>query len=230
MKILNYLLIILLSITSPDIVDDNYVSKKVKVLDLNGYHIITIKKDKMNFSVSEGINNEFDFYVNSNYFTAERKPTCGVVIDGKTKNRQISGGGSFIVKDNKPNIVFNKVNNVEYLSQTHVWVIKNKNINDRMLNMNHAKKKVCRLLIGKDKNGEITIVHSNKGNSVTMRELTNFALNNGVVDAFIRDSGPSVEVFVKDGSYTYDFKSVSDTKKSIVGIPKPVIYITGNFK
>ena len=54
MKILNYLLIILLSIMSPDIVDDNHVSKKVKVLDLNGYHIITIKKNKMDFSVTEG--------------------------------------------------------------------------------------------------------------------------------------------------------------------------------
>jgi exopolysaccharide biosynthesis protein len=200
---------------SPDIVDDNHDSKKVKVLDLNGYHIITIKKNKMDFSVSEGVGKDFDFYVNSNFFTAERKPTCGVVIDGKT---------------NKPNIVFNKVSNVEYLSQTHVWVIKNKNINNRMLNMNHAKKKVCRLLIGKNKNGEITIVHSNKGNKITMRELTNFALNNGVIDAFILDSGPSVEVFVKDGSYVYDFKSVNDRQKSIVGIPKPVIYITGNFK
>lgn len=230
MKILNYLLIILLSIISPITSDDNYDSEKVKVLDKEGYHIITIKKDKMNFSVSDGVEKEFDFYVNSNFFTKERNPTCGVVIEGKTKSRQISGGGSFIVKNNKPNIVFNKVSNVEYLSQTHVWVIKNKNINNRMLNMNHAKKKVCRLLIGKNKNGEITIVHSNKGNGVTMRELTNFALNNGVVDAFILDSGPSVEVFVKDGSYVYDFKSVSDIQKSIVGIPKPVIYITGNFK
>lgn len=228
----NFLVLIIVSLVSisPISLSDNYESEKVKVVDKEGYHIITLKKDKINFSVSEGKNGNFDFYINSNFFTPERTPTCGVIINGKTKNRQINGGGSFIVKNNKPDIVFNKVSGVEYLSQTHVWVIKNKNINEKMLNQNHANKKVCRLLIGKNKNGEITVVHSNKSNKVTMRELTNYALNNGVVDAFILDSGPSVEVFVKDGEYTYEMESVPTYQKSIFGIPKPVIYITGNFK
>lgn len=207
--------------------EDEHNSKRSLVKENEGFHTITIKNNLMDFSVSKEITDEYDFYINSNYFTPERKPTCGVIINGKTENKQIKNvGGSFIVKNGRADIVFDLMNDVDYLSQTHIWLIKEGKINERVLNQNHAKKKFCRLLIGKNKNQDIVVIHSNKWNFITMRELTNFALNQGVTDAINLDSGPSIEVFLRDADYKYEMKSSPFKAPS----KNPVIYITGKFK
>ncbi len=205
---------------------DEHNSKRAHLKENEGFHVITIKNDFMDFSVSKEITDDYDFYINSNYFTPKREPTCGVIINGKTENKQVNKGGAFIVKNGKADIVFDPMNDVDYLSQTHIWLIKEGKINDRVLNQNHAKKKFCRLLIGKNKNQDIVVIHSNKLNFVTMRELTNFALKQGVTNAINLDSGPSVEVFLRDGNYKYEMKSSPYKSPS----KNPVIYITGKFK
>ena len=62
-----------------------------------------------------------------------------------------------------------------------------------------------------------------------MGDITNFAVEVGIVDGMILDSGPSVEVFISDGYYTHVMKSVPTFIKNIFNIPKPVVYIAGNF-
>jgi exopolysaccharide biosynthesis protein len=180
----------------------------------------------MDFSVSKKITNDYDFYVNSNYFDKSRHPLCGVIINGKVEKKIVNNrGGAFIVKNGKADIVFDPTNEVEYLSQTHIWLIKEGKINDKVLNQSHAKKKTSRLLIGKNRNQDIIVIHSNKSNFITMRELTTFALKQGITDAINLDSGPSVEVFLRDGNYKYEMKS-SPNKHPL---KNPVIYIAGKF-
>ena len=123
-------------------------------------------------------------------------------------------------------LIFDNFNNAEFLSQTHIWLLKNGVSNDNKLKEGHAKKKVCRLLIGKNNNQNIVVIHSNKYNSVSMRELTNFAISQGVTDAINLDSGPSVEVFIRNNEYQYEMKSAPYKPESI----KPVIYITGKIR
>ena len=193
------------------------------------FHVIIFKKDKVKFGVSNNNSGNFNFYVNSNFFGTNGDAIGGVVINGKRTSSHVNKGGSFIVKDGKPNIVFGEVGKCEYESQSIIWVIKDGKKNNGMLKQPHAKKQVMRLLMGKNKKGEIVVIHSNQYVLVTMSEIVNIAIENGVTDAIILDSGSSVDLMLTNGSFSHSVKSVPSGFKDLVGIKEPPVYITGSF-
>jgi hypothetical protein len=229
-KIILILLTLLFSYFVKQFYYDTYDSKNIKVVSNFKYHFITFKKNKTDFSVVDKKDGDYNFYVNSNFFTKKRTIIGGLTINKKVIKRQTRGGGSFVVKNGTPDIVFNKQYNCDYLTQTNIWVIKNNIINENMLKRNHAKKKVARLLIGKNKKGEINIIHTNLLFLVTMENIVKTAKDYGLTDAFILDSGSSIDVKLEDGIYTHRFMSIPTLFKPYLGIHEPVSYIAGNFK
>ncbi len=229
-KIILILLTLLFSYFLKEYYYDVYDSKYVKVDSNIKFHFITFKKNKTDFSVVNKKNGDYNFYVNSNFFTKKRTAIGGLTINKKVIKRQTSGGGSFIVKNGTPDIVFNRQYNCDYLTQTNIWVIKNNIINKNMLKRNHAKKKVARLLIGKNKEGEINIIHTNLLFLVTMEDIVKTAKDYGLTDAFILDSGSSIDIKIDHGIYSHRFMTIPSLIKPYIGIHEPVSYIAGNFK
>lgn len=207
-----------------DIYDSNIISVKSNLK----YHIITFKKDKTSFEVTKNKKN-YDFYVNSNFFTKNQNVIGGLVIDGKKQNSQLNKGGSFVVKNKKPYIIFNRVKKCEHLSQSIIWVIKDGNFNKRMLEQPHANKKVMRLLMGKNSNGEIVVIHSNPLVFVNMSDIVNYAKSQNVVDGIILDSGSSVDLSLGTKDYSHSIKALPSFVKKKININEPVVYIAGNF-
>jgi hypothetical protein len=232
-KIILYTLILILPIfICAKIVStysNDYSCEYFSIKSSNNFHVITFKKDKVKFGVSNSTKGNFNFYVNSNFFSTNGKAIGGVVMDGKRKSQRVNKGGSFIVKDGKPNIVFGSVDNCQYESQSIIWVLKNGVKNTGMLKQPHAKEKVMRLLMGKNKKGEIVVIHSNQYILVTMSEIVNIAVENGMTDAIILDSGSSVDLMLTNGSFSHSVKSVPSEIKDLVGIKEPPVYITGSF-
>jgi hypothetical protein len=62
-----------------------------------------------------------------------------------------------------------------------------------------------------------------------MSEIVNVAVDNGVTDAIILDSGSSVDLMLTNGSFSHSVKSVPSEIKGLVGIKEPPVYITGSF-
>lgn len=232
-KIALYILILIVPIlTCAKLVEkysNDYSCEYFTVKSESKFHIITFKKDKVKFGVSESKQGNFKFYVNSNFFDTNGDPIGGVVINNKRVNNRTNNGGSFIVKDGKPNIVFGNVEKCQYESQSIIWVVKNGVVNEKMLKQSHAKKEVMRLLMGKNKNGEIVVIHSNQYVLVTMREIVNVAIKYGLTDVIILDSGSSVDLMLTDGNYTHSVMAVPMTVKNTIGIKEPPVYITGSF-
>lgn len=208
---------------------NDYTCEYFTIKSNKKFHVITFKKDKVKFGVSNSTKGNFNFYVNSNFFGTDGKAIGGVVMNGKRTNQRVNKGGSFIVKDGKPNIVFGSVENCQYESQSIIWVLKNGVKNNTMLKQPHAKKEVMRLLMGKNKKGEIVVIHSNQYILVTMTEIVNVAIENGLTDAIILDSGSSVDLMLTNGSFSHSVKSVPSNIKSLIGIKEPPVYITGSF-
>jgi hypothetical protein len=194
------------------------------------FHTIKFKKNKTSFEVTKNKNkNNYDFYVNSNFFVNKTKTIGGVIINGNQENSQINKGGSFIVKNKKPDISFSKETECEYLSQSIIWVIKENILNVKMLSQPHANKKVMRLLLGKNNKGEIILIHSNLFILVTMSDIVEYAKLQGIVDGIILDSGSSVDLKIRDKNYLHLIKALPFFLKKIINIQEPTIYITGNF-
>jgi hypothetical protein len=232
-KIILYVLILVIPIFAcaklVEMYSNDYSCEFFTVKSDKKFHIITFKKDKVNFGVSNTNQGNFKFYVNSNFFGSDGQPIGGVVIDGKRTSPRVNKGGSFVVKEGKPNIVFGSVDNAKYESQSIIWVVKKGVVNNDMLKQPHAKKEVMRLLMGKNKNGEIVVIHSNQYVLVTMKEIVDVAIKNGLTDVIILDSGSSVDLMLTDGNYTHSVKSVPSDIKQMVGIKEPPVYITGSF-
>jgi hypothetical protein len=193
------------------------------------YHTIVFKKGKADFAVTSNHKDDFDFYVNSNFFTESARAIGGVVVQGHRVSAQIPGGGSFVVKNGRPQIAFGQVNGCEYLSQSIIWAIKNGKINERVICRAHAKELTMRLLIGKTENGEIVIIHSNPLVLVTLSNALEFAKAAGLKNAIVLDSGSSIDLKVSTDSYSHTVKSIPSIVKRIVNINEPVTYIAGNF-
>ena len=157
-KIIYLSLVLFLGFVIKNLYYDVYDSESISVTSNLKYHTITFKEGKTSFEVTKNKEN-YDFYVNSNFFTKRKEVIGGLVIDGKKENSQLNKGGSFVVKNGKPYIVFNRVKKCEYLSQSIVWVIKNNSLNTIMLSQRHANENVMRLLIGKNYKVEIVVIH-----------------------------------------------------------------------
>ena len=222
------LLVVLIVVSFKKFYYDVYDSDSISVKSNLKYHAITFKQGKTSFEVTKNKEN-YDFYVNSNFFTKKKEVIGGLVIDGKRENTQLNKGGSFVVKNGKPNIVFKKISKCDYLSQSIIWVIKNKNLNNKMLCQRHANEKVMRLLMGKNANGDIVVIHSNPLVLVTMSDIVNYAKSQGVVDGIILDSGSSVDLNIGTKDYSHSIKALPSFIKRKININEPVVYIAGNF-
>jgi len=99
---------------------------------LNGLaYVIVLKKNQMNFKVTNTNESSNDFYMNSNFFA--NGPIGEVKIDGETKHRKKIGGGFFTSNGNSPKLYFNtRPNSIKYSSQTHLIGIKNGEVNYRI--------------------------------------------------------------------------------------------------
>jgi len=221
-------LVVLIVVSFKKFYYDVYDSDSISVKSNLKYHAITFKQGKTSFEVTKNKEN-YDFYVNSNFFTKKKEVIGGLVIDGKRENTQLNKGGSFVVKNGKPNIVFKKISKCDYLSQSIIWVIKNKNLNNKMLCQRHANEKVMRLLMGKNANGDIVVIHSNPLVLVTMSDIVNYAKSQGVVDGIILDSGSSVDLNIGTKDYSHSIKALPSFIKRKININEPVVYIAGNF-
>lgn len=227
-KIIYLFLVLFLGYSFKNLYYDVYNSEVISVNSNLKYHTITFKEGKTSFEVTKNKEN-YDFFVNSNFFTKRKEVIGGLVINGKKENTQLNKGGSFVVKNGKPYIVFNKVKKCDYLSQSIVWVIKNTNLNTRMLSQRHANEKVMRLLMGKNTNGEIVLIHSNPLVLVTMSDIVEYAKSQGIVDGIILDSGSSVDLSLGTKDYSHSIKAVPSFIKKKINIHEPVVYIAGNF-
>ena len=227
-KVLFILLIVLIGISFKKFYYDVYDSDFISIKSNLKYHTITFKEGKTSFEVTKNKNN-YDFYVNSNFFTKKNDVIGGLVINGKKENSQTNKGGSFVVKNGKPNIVFGKVKKCDYLSQSIIWAIKEGIVNKSMLHKQHSKENTMRLLLGKNKNGEMVIVHSNPLVFVTMDDIVSYAKEQGIVNGIILDSGSSVDLSIGTKEYSHSIKAVPSFIKRKIKIHEPVVYIAGNF-
>ena len=196
---------------------------------LNGsVYVIVLKKNQMNFKVTNTNETSNDFYMNSNFFA--NGPIGEVKIDGETKNRKKLGGGFFTSNGGSPKLYLNsRPNSVKYSSQTHLIGIKNGVVNRRICKQKWAKLKTYRILIGKDKDNNTIVIHSGNGGFQTIKDVCEIGVKYGVVNGLLFDGGSSVNVGLKDGFYSHTFQSVSTISKQLVGIHKPYTYIVGNF-
>ena len=227
-KIIYLSLVLFLGFVIKNLYYDVYDSESISVTSNLKYHTITFKEGKTSFEVTKNKEN-YDFYVNSNFFTKRKEVIGGLVIDGKKENSQLNKGGSFVVKNGKPYIVFNRVKKCEYLSQSIVWVIKNNSLNTIMLSQRHANENVMRLLMGKNSKGEIVVIHSNPLVLVTMSDIVEYAKSQGIVDGIILDSGSSVDLSIGTKNYSHSIKALPSFIKKKINIHEPVVYIAGNF-
>ena len=190
--------------------------------------IIKIFKNKMNYTVDTKNNGNVDFYLNSNFFT-NQSPIGEVVVNGKSINKKVKRGGYFTSNGGNPAITLYSRPSSLYSTQTKYIGIKNGVLNESMFKSRLSKWKTYRTLLGKDKDGNLILIHSGKNGLVSIKDISTIGKSEGMIDALIFDGGSSIEVLVKDGNYTHCYHSVSDIDKKRLKIHKPFTYITGKF-
>lgn len=202
----------------------------VKKLTFGGGDVFIIKifKGKMNYKVDTKNEGNFDFYLNSNFFT-NTNPIGEVMVDGKTINKKVTKGGYFTSNGNNPTITLYDRPTSLYSTQTKYIGIKNGVLNKSMFKSKLSKWKTYRTLLGKDKDGNLILIHSGKSGLVSVEDISLMGKSEGMVNALIFDGGSSIEVLVKDGNYKHNYHSVSDDTKRRLKIHKPFSYITGKF-
>ena len=209
-----------------------HLSKKcqLKKLDINGGEVFVIKifKNNMNYKVNNNNSGDVDFYLNSNFFT-NTNPIGEVIINNKTINKSVKGGGYFTSDGGQPTISLYNRPNSEYSTQTKYIGIKNGKLNTNMFVSKLSKWKTYRTLLGKDLNGDLILVHSGRNGILNIEEISKIGKSEGMYNALIFDGGSSIEVYLKDGNFEHRYHSVSDTQKKLQKIHKPFVYITGKF-
>lgn len=197
----------------------------------NGYNIIIMDKKDMKFGVSNGKPDSVDFYINSNFFKNEG-PIGLVVVNGtRSSDREVSGG-YFYVKNGIPYVRSRFCpKKTEFASQTILWAIDDGIVNEGLLKTSHAKLKKHRTIMGENNKGQIMVISSSSLFSlVTIKEIINFAKENGMVEGILLDGGSSVDYKCTNGDDTVSFSSVPEDLKPALGITKPFTYIYGNLK
>lgn len=223
---LTILSLIILSFTFKRDEDTSKFTVKSELFSKNDLTIITIKKNSMEFGVTTKQPHKNDFYMNSNFFDLSGRPIGEVVVNGKTIKGRNSGGGFFYTVNGEPMIsVGSHPKNVKNCSQTNYVGIINGKINKRVTNHGVNKKDAYRTLIGKNENGDLLIIHSNRMGMVSMNEICEFGIKKGIKTGLIFDGGSSVDV----GINGHSFESVP-IGKGLLGIDNPPVYIVGNFR
>lgn len=85
-KLIYLIVVLLVGITFKNLYYDVYDSEFISVTSNLKYHAITFKEGKTSFEATKNKEN-YDFYVNSNFFTKKKNVIGGLVIDGKKKTR-----------------------------------------------------------------------------------------------------------------------------------------------
>jgi hypothetical protein len=85
-------------------------------------------------------------------------------------------------------------------------------------------------LIGKNKGGDLIIIHSDVLGLVSIEDICKFGVAQGIKDGLLFDGGSSVDIGIKTNKLNYSFKSVPSFAKPFMGIDEPPIYIVGNEK
>lgn len=208
---------------------DNYECDRFKVTSTGKYHVIEFFTGNTDFEVST--KKKGNFYVNANFFTPEERVIGGLIINGASLNSQIKGGGSFVVKNGRPSIAFNRIRGCEYLTQSIIWAMRNGRINSRALLSASSKNKAARVLIGKTQDGRVIVIHSNQLIYVTLSEIFNFAKDHtDLIDAIVLDGGTSVDIGLEWNGYVHRMKSVPSYVKRLMNISEPKTYIIGKFR
>lgn len=191
----------------------------------NDLYVITIKKNTMKFGVTKKKPYNHEFYMNSNFFKNSKTPIGEVIIDGKVINHKENYGGFFYTINGNPMIsIGNHPKNVEFSSQTKYIGIKNGKVNRNIVDRPLNSQKEYRTLIGKNKNGDLVVIHSSRLGKISMRDICEFGLTRGIQIGLIFDGGSSVDIGLKN----HTFKSIP-FGKSLIGIDEPPIFIVGNF-
>jgi len=204
---------------------------KTKIIEEKEFNIYVIDKSEMDFGVSLGKPKNVDFYINSNFFSKKNNSIGLVVINKRRHSKRNSGGGYFYVVNGVPHISTKYCPTMtEFASQSILWGIDNGILNTSLINKNHAKKSVYRTLIGENSKGQIMIISSNRIGFVTIQEILNYGLNNGMIEGILLDGGSSVEYKFSTGLNEIEFNALPNILKPTLGIGNPTAYIYGNFK
>lgn len=226
-----FILLFFLSIFLMSFVWDgtNY-EKKARSYSKGDFNILVIPKGSMRFGVSKKKPVNSDFYINSNFFSKSNRPIGLVVIKGKRINNRVAGGGYFYVKNGIPYVKAKSCpSGVEYSSQTILWGIDNGIKNKRLFRTRNGQERVYRTIMGENSKGEIMVISSNRTGLVTIKEIVDFAYNEGMVEGILLDGGSSVDYKFNDGNRKTILQSVPFGLKSILDIGEPTTYIYGNF-
>lgn len=207
-------------VSSFNVNNSNYLDGKI--------YCIKIFKNKMNFEVTKKPQN-YDFSINSNFFST--KPIGEVIINKKLLVKRVSGGGFFTSKNGNFSIsTKNRPNNVDFSSQTHLNGIVNGKLNYNVLNAGWAKKQYYRILIGKDSEGNLIVLHSNRYALISIKDICIVGKSVGMVTGLVFDGGSSVDVNLNDGMFSHSFQALPSVIRNFKKNVTPPIYISGNFK
>jgi hypothetical protein len=204
-----------------------YKSSSVKLFVNNNFNVYVFNPKKVTFGVSSTRPLGKKFYMNSNFFN---KKSIGLVVEnGVKKSNRVLGGGYFYVTGKKVNIERGHCpKNVDQASQTILWGIDNGVVNKSLIKQSHSKQLTYRNIVGKDKNGNIIFVVSNFGGIVTIKDVIDEGVKQGIVEGVLFDGGTSLEYNFNDGKYSTSFISLSDNGKKLIGVDKPTTYIYVN--
>jgi hypothetical protein len=204
-----------------------YEGNGVKVYTNNNFDIYVFNPNKVTFGVSSSRPSGKKLYMNSNFFN---KKAIGLVVEnGVKKSSRVPGGGYFYVSNGNVNVKRGGCpRNTDYASQTILWGIDNGVTNKSLMRQRHAKQLTYRNIVGKNKNGEIIFVVSNFGGVVTIEDVINEGVKQGMVEGILFDGGSSVEHVFNDGKYSTSFIALSDGGKKLLNINKPTTYIYVN--
>ena len=191
-------------------------------------YTVKILKNKMNYKVDTDNREKVDFYLNSNFFTPT-SPIGEVIVNGKVVNGKVKRGGYFTSNGGVPTITLNNRPSSSYSTQTKYVTIKNGILNKSMFVSRLSKWKTYRTLLGKDKEGNLILIHSGVNGLVSVEDITLMGKSEGMVNALMFDGGSSIEILVQDGNFIHKYHSVSDEGKKRFKIHKPFVYITGKF-
>ncbi len=202
----------------------NHEGDGVQIYSNNNFNIFMFDPKKVNFGVSSSRPEGKKFYMNSNFFN---KTAIGLVVEeGVKKSSRVKGGGYFYVSNGNVNVKRGECPKyTDYASQTILWGIDNGEINTSLIQQPHAKKLTYRNIVGKNKNGEIIFIASKFGGTVSIKDVIDEGINQGMVEGILFDGGSSVEYKFDDERYSTSFISLSDTSKKLMKIDKPTTYI-----
>jgi hypothetical protein len=199
MKTISILSILFLLFSCTKIETTTNVSKTSIVENNSKFNIFRISKNEMNFGVSTTKPEDSDFYINSNFFEEGGQSIGLVVVDGLRHSDRIAGGGYFYVVNGIPHVKVGQCPTMtEFASQSKFWVLNDGVKNQRLLNAESSKVLTERIIIGEDSKGNIMVVGTSDGNSATIEETIDFAIENGMVEAILLDGGSSVDYKFKD--------------------------------